>query len=91
MGNIEKPLTWVLIVVSLGLLFTENYQNLDLKFEYGENGNYGIHIADNGVEIKEVNLSEDMNLNIDSIVDVVLENIDMEMGTDSAIKINLRD
>jgi len=88
MGNIEKPLTWVLIVVSLGLLFTENYQNLDLKFEYGENG---IHITDNGVEIKDVNLSEDMNLNIDSIVHAVLENIDMEMGADTAIKINLRE
>ena len=41
MGNIEKPLTWVLVVVSLGLLFTANYQNLDLGFE---NGIYGISI-----------------------------------------------
>jgi len=88
MGNIEKPLTWVLIVVSLGLLFTENFQNVDLKFE---NGIYGIHITDNEVEIKDGNLSEDINLNIDSIVDAVLENIDMQVDEDTVIKINLRD
>ena len=88
MGNIEKPLTWVLIVVSLGLLFTENFQNLDLKFK---NGTYGIHITDNEVEIKDGNLSEDINLNIDSIVDAVLENIDMQVDEDTLIKINLRD
>jgi hypothetical protein len=84
MGNIEKPLTWVLIVVSLGLLFTENYQNLDLKFE---NGIYGISISENKVEMKDINPSEDMNLNIDSIVDAVLENIDMKIGADTVIKI----
>ena len=84
MGNIEKPLTWVLIVVSLGLLFTENYQNLDLKFE---NGIYGISISENKVEMNDINPSEDMNLNIDSIVDAVLENIDMKIGADTVIKI----
>ena len=84
MGNIEKPLTWVLIVVSLGLLFTENYQNLDLKFE---NGIYGISISENKVEMKDINPSEDMNLNIDSIVNAVLENIDMKIGADTVIKI----
>ena len=88
MGNIEKPLTWVLIVVSLGLLFTENLQNLDLKFE---NGIDGIHITDNEVEIKDGKLSEDINLNIDSIVDAVLENIDMQVDEDTVIKINLID
>ena len=88
MGNIEKPLTWVLIVVSLGLLFTENLQNLDLKIE---NGIYGTHITDNEVEIKDGKLSEDINLNIDSIVDAVLENIDMQLDEDTVIKINLRD
>ena len=84
MGNIEKPLTWVLIVVSLGLLFTENYQNLDLKFENG------ISTSDNKAEIKDINLSQDMNLNIDSIVSAVIENIDMKIGGDTAIKISER-
>ena len=81
MGNIEKPLTWVLIVVSLGLLFTENYQNLDLKFENG------ISTSENKAEIKDINLSQDMDLNIDSIVRAVIENIDMKIGGDTAIKI----
>lgn len=81
MGNIEKPLTWVLIVVSLGLLFTENYQNLDLKFENG------ISTSENKAEIKDINLSQDMNLNVDSIVSAVIENIDMKIGGDTAIKI----
>ena len=81
MGNIEKPLTWVLIVVSLGLLFTENYQNLDLKFENG------ISTSKNKAEIKDINLSQDMNLDIDSIVSAVIENIDMKIGGDTAIKI----
>jgi len=84
MGNIEKPLTWVLIVVSLGLLFTENYQNLDLKFENG------ISTSENKAEIKDINLSQDMNLNIDSIVSAVIENIDMKIGGDTAIKISER-
>ena len=81
MGNIEKPLTWVLIVVSLGLLFTENLQNLDLKFENG------ISTSENKAEIKDINLSQDMNLNVDSIVSAVIENIDMKIGGDTAIKI----
>ena len=81
MGNIEKPLTWVLIVVSLGLLLMENYQNLDLKLENG-NSTY-----ENKAEIKDINLSQDMNLNIDSIVSAVIENIDMKIGGDTAIKI----
>jgi hypothetical protein len=80
-GNIEKPLTWVLIVVSLGLLLMENYQNLDLKFENG------ISTSENKAEIKDINLSQDMNLNIDSIVSAVIENIDMKIGGDTAIKI----
>ena len=81
MGNIEKPLTWVLIVVSFGLLLMENYQNLDLKFENG------ISTSENKAEIKDINLSQDMNLNIDSIVSAVIENIDMKIGGDTAIKI----
>ena len=84
MGNIEKPLTWVLIVVSLGLLFTENYQNLDLKFENG------ISTSENKAEIKDINLSQDKNLNIDSIVSAVIENIDIKIGGDTAIKISER-
>ena len=84
MGNIEKPLTWLLIVVSLGLLFTENYQNLDLKFENG------ISTSENKAEIKDINLSQDKNLNIDSIVSAVIENIDIKIGGDTAIKISER-
>ena len=88
MGNIEKPLTWVLVIVSLGLLFLANYDNLEVRLENGNYGNYGIHITDKEVEIKDVNLSEDMSLNIDSISDAVLENIDEEGVIDSIIKID---
>jgi hypothetical protein len=37
--------------------------------------------------MNDINPSEDMNLNIDSIVDAVLENIDMKIGADTVIKI----
>ena len=89
MGNIEKPLTWVLVIASLGLLFLANYDNLEVRLENGGDGNYGISISENEVEIKEANQSEDMSLNIDSIVDAVLEDIDREGKIDTAIKIDL--
>ena len=91
MGNIEKPLTWVLVIVSLGLLFLANYDNLEVRLENGENGNYGIHSTDNEVEIEDINLSKDMHLNIDSIVDAVLENIDTDGIIDTIIKIELEE
>jgi len=91
MRNIEKPITWVLAVVSLGLLFLANYENLEVRLENGKNGNYGMIISDNEVEIKDINLSEDMNLNVDSIVDEVLEGIDMKGDIDSLIEIDLKE
>ena len=91
MRNIEKPITWVLVVVSLGLLFLANYENLEVRLENGKNGNYGMIISDNEVEIKDINLSEDMNLNVDSIVDEVLEGIDMKGDIDSLIEIDLKE
>ena len=61
MKNIEKPLTQVLVIVLLCLLFLGKYDNLEVRFENGENYNYGIHISENEVQIKEDNQSEDMS------------------------------
>ena len=91
MGNLEKPLTWVLVVALLGLLFIANYDTLDLRLENGENSIYGIIITENEVDIKTVNLSEDMSLNKDSIVDAVLEDIDIEGDIDTVIEIDLKE
>ena len=89
MRNIEKPLTWVLVIVSLGLLFLEKYDNLEVRLENGGNGIYGILITDEKVETKDINLSEDRNLNADSLSDIVPENIDTEGRSDTVIKIDL--
>ena len=92
MGNLEKPLTWGLVIVLLGYLFVANC-------ECGEestcplNNGFNIGFEDGARKVnKEIRVEiqvEDENLNIDSIVDAVLENIDMEGDSDTLIEINI--
>jgi len=92
MGNLEKPLTWGLVIVLLGYLFVANC-------ECGEdatcplNNGFNIGFEENSDDVKqEIGLEiqvEDENLKIDSIVDAVLENIDMEGDVDTVIEINI--
>ncbi|MBT5750134.1 MAG: hypothetical protein HOI39_03305 [Flavobacteriales bacterium] len=92
MGNLEKPLTWGLVIVLLGYLFVINC-------ECGEentctlNNGFNIGIEDDAIEVKkkirvEIQV-EDENLDVDSIVDTVLEDIEMEGDVDTLIEINI--
>ena len=130
MGNLEKLLTWVLVIVFIGFLFTWNYKSIEeassdtdpfsllpesevvekmhqqeysqkelilemcrvydfspeecqlffeQKFIIDLNGDTLIFAEDLSEEIK----AEEESLNVDSILDAVLENINMEGGTDT--------
>ena len=94
MGNLEKPLTWVLVIVLLGYLFISNCDS-------GEEASYSVK---NGFNIESVNETidvnqeiqgeiqvEDENLNVDSLVNGVLEDIDMEGDIDTVIEIDLEE
>ena len=76
MGKSEKPLTWILVIGILGYLFMGNYGKTECSTEVKK---------EIRVEIKV----EDENLNIDSMVDTVIENIDIEGDVDTVIKINI--
>ena len=92
MGNLEKPLTWGLVIVLLGYLFVANC-------EFGENStctlNNGFNIGfeDDTEEVRqEIRVEiqvEDESLDVDSIIDAVLEDIDMKGNIDTLIEIEL--
>ena len=92
MGNIEKPLTWGLVIVLLGYLFVANC-------ECGENStctlNNGFNIGfeDDTEEVRQEIRVEiqglDERLDIASIVDSVLEGIKIEGDVDTLIEINI--
>ena len=72
MGKFEKPLTWILIIGILGYLFMGKWSKTECSTEVKKE----IRVED-----------EDENLNIDSMADTVIENIDKEGDADTAIKI----
>jgi len=76
MGKFEKPLTWILVIGILGYLFMGNYGKTECSTEVKK-------------EIRVEVLVEDENLNIDSMVDKVIENIDIEGDIDTVIEINI--
>lgn len=76
MGKFEKPLTWILVIGILGYLFMGNYGKTEYSTEVKK-------------EIRVEILVEDENLNIDSMVDKVIENIDIEGDVDSVIEMNI--
>ena len=94
MENIEKPLTWVLVIVLLGYLFIVN---CDYKEESSckANNGFNIEFKDKEIDVKqEIRVKiqlEDENLNVDSIVDAVLDDIDMKGDIDTVIKIDLEE
>jgi len=94
MGNLEKPLTWGLVIVLLGYLFIAN---CDCGEETSCKANNGFNIESENLdsEVKqEIRVEiqvEDENLNVDSIVDAVLEDIDAEGNIDTIIKIDLEE
>jgi len=84
MENLEKPLTWILIIVLLGYLFATNI---------GSENNFSFTINNpkmDSVEIIDIPAGkikcikiEDDSLNVDSIIDAVIEEIDIKSNTDS--------
>jgi hypothetical protein len=94
MGNLEKPLTWGLVIVLLGYLFIANCDCGEEASCTANNG-FNIESANLDSEVKqEIRVEiqvEDENLNVDSIVDAVLEDIDMEGNIDTVIEIDLEE
>ena len=95
MENLEKPLTWVLVIALLGYLFTANYDYGEAA-SYTANNDFNIDFKDDTVNVKQEisGKIEDEILNVDSIVDAVLEGIEMSWDgeTDSICRLlNLTD
>ena len=94
MGNLEKPLTWVLVIVLLGYLFISNCDSGE-EASYSVKNGFNIESVNETIDVKQdiqVEIQvEDENLNVDSIVDVVLEDTDMESDIDTVIEIDLKE
>ena len=71
------PLTWIFLIGILGYLFAVNSYKNECSTE-----------VEVKKEIKVEMQVEDENLNIDSMVDIVIENIDIEADVDTVIEIN---
>jgi len=88
MGNIEKPLTWVLVIVLLGYLFATNIGSKnDSSFTIKDLKMGSVEIIDTLDGEKKCVKIEDDSLNVDSIIDAVLEDIDMEGDVDTLIEL----
>ena len=88
MGNIEKPLTWVLVIVLLGYLFATNIGSKnDSSFTIKDLKMGSVEIIDTQDGEKKCVKIEDDSLNVDSIIDAVLEDIDMEGDVDALIEL----
>lgn len=82
MENIEKPLTWVLVIVLLGYLFTTNIRSENnSSFTIKNPKMDSVEIIDTPAGEKKCVKIEDDSLNVDSIIDAVLEDIDMKIDT----------
>ena len=82
MENLEKPLTWVLVIVLLGYLFTTNIgSENDSSFTIKDLKMDSVEIIDTPAGEKRCVKIEDDSLNVDSIIDAVLEDIDMKIDT----------
>ena len=82
MENLEKPLTWVLVIVLLSYLFTTNIgSENDSSFTIKDLKMDSVEIIDTPTGEKKCVKIEDDSLNVDSIIDAVLEDIDMKIDT----------
>jgi hypothetical protein len=84
MENLEKPLTWVLIIVLLGYLFATNIgSENNCSFTINNPKMDSVEIIDTSAgKIKCIKIEDD-SLNIDSIIDSVIEEINIKTNTDS--------
>ena len=96
MKNLRKPLTWGLVIVLLGYLFIANCDCEDASCTFFKCSNNELNIESENDTIKPQNKlieiqAEDENLNVDSIVSAVLEDIDMKGDIDTVIEIDLKE
>ena len=84
MENLEKPLTWILIIVLLGYLFATNIgSENNFSFTINNPKMDSVEIIDTPVgKIKCIKIEDD-SLNVDSIIDAVIEEINIKTNTDS--------
>jgi len=84
MENLEKPLTWVLVIVLLGYLFATNIgSENNCSFTINNPTMDSVEIIDTPAgKIKCIKIEDD-SLNVDSIIDAVIEEINIKTNTDS--------
>ena len=84
MENLEKPLTWALVIILLGYLFTTNIgSENNFSFTINNQKMDSVEIIDTPAgKIKCIKIEDD-SLNVDSIIDAVIEEIDIKSNTDS--------
>lgn len=76
MGKYEGLLTWTLLIGLLGYLFAVNIYKTECSTKVKK-------------EIRDEIQVKDKILNIDSMLDTVIENIDIEGNVDTVIEINI--
>ena len=102
MGNIEKPLTWVLVIILLGYLFVTNFGSennssftiKDPKIGIAAMSKSSPNLLESVTVEKEVTLEiqlEDDSLNVDSIIEAAIKDIDMKSKINNVIKIDLEE
>jgi len=85
MGNLERPLTWVLAIVLLGYLFIANCEcgegtTCTVNYEF----NIGNEIDTKLEESISIDIKiEDESIDVDSIIDAVLEEIELDTETET--------
>tara|TARA_B110000444_G_scaffold201169_1_gene192949 strand:- start:106 stop:399 length:294 start_codon:yes stop_codon:yes gene_type:complete len=90
MENLEKPITWVLVIVLLGYFFVTNIgSENDSSFIIKDIKMGSVEIIDTPAGKKKCVKIEDDSLNVDSIVDAVLEDIEMKGNIDTLNEIEL--
>jgi hypothetical protein len=85
MGNLEKPLTWGLVIVLLGYLFITNC-DCGEESSCRANNDFNIESEVESDDVKQEIQAEDENLNVDSMLGEVLERFDYPDGTYDSIR-----
>ena len=76
MGKLEKPLTWVLIIGILGYLFMGNCCKTNSECDSKNSFNWSEKIQDSEIEVKIIATDSDTDINIDSMLTVVVEELE---------------
>ena len=85
MGKLEKPLTWVLIIGILGYLFMGNCCKTNSECDSENSFNWSEKVQDSEIEVKVIATDSDTDINIDSMITVVVN----ELEGDSTMEIML--